>query len=357
MQIAAEAPDHSPTTATTSPPAAPRAALVWIGLAVIYIVWGSTYLGIKVAIETVPPFLMAAARFAIAGGLLYVWAIRRGDRVGDRPRAPQWRAAFVVGGLLLVGGNGAVTWAEQRIDSGIAALLVATVPLWMALFGWLREGERLSGAAVLGLGLGFLGVAVLVQPSGAAAVDVVGALVVVAGACSWGWGSVQSRRANLPARPLVATSMQMLAAAALFVVLGVARGELAMIDLGAVTVSSALAVVYLALFGSVLAFSAYVWLLRVTRTSLVATYAYVNPVVAVLLGWGFLGEAVTVRTLAAGAIILAGVVLIITAKARHVVTAQPDAGSHPQPSMGSHPQSGIGSQPQPQPQPVVACEA
>ena len=289
--------------------------LVGLALATVYVVWGSTYLAIKVAIETVPPFLMAGSRFLVAGVILYAVASRRGDRVGDRPTLAHWREAAILGGLMLVGGNGLVTIAEQRIDSGIAALLVAMVPLWMAILDRLVWKARLTRLAVGGLVLGFVGVTILIDPWGAS-LHVPSALMVLAGTVSWAYGSLRSRTAHLPARPLVATAMEMLAAAALFLVLGAARGELAGFDLGAVSGRSLGALAYLATFGSILAFSAYVWLLRNAPAPVVATYAYVNPVIAVGLGALLLSEPVGARTVVAGATIVVAVALIIRARAR-----------------------------------------
>ena len=287
---------------------------VWAALAVVYVVWGSTYLGIAVAIQTIPPLLMAGARFLVAGALLYVWAIRRGDAVGDRPGWRQWRATAIVGGALLLGGNGMVVLAERSVPSGISALVIATVSLWLALFARIFLGERLPLAAVVGLMVGFVGVAILVNPTGLGAVDPLGAALLVGASASWAAGSLYAKRAPLPRRPLVATAMEMLAGGAILLVVGLARGELPQLDLGAISGASVAAVAYLTVFGSLLAFSAYVWLLGNASTSLVGTYAYVNPVVAVLLGWAILDEAVTARTLLAGAVILLGVGLIVSAR-------------------------------------------
>ena len=289
--------------------------LVGLALATVYVVWGSTYLAIKVAIETVPPFLMAGSRFLVAGVILYAVASRRGDRGGDRPTLAHWREAAILGGLMLVGGNGLVTIAEQRIDSGIAALLVAMVPLWMAILDRLVWKARLTRLAVGGLVLGFVGVTILIDPWGAS-LHVPSALMVLAGTVSWAYGSLRSRTAHLPARPLVGAAMEMLAAAALFLVLGTARGELAGFDLGAVSGRSFGALAYLVSFGSILAFSAYVWLLRNAPAPVVATYAYVNPVIAVGLGALLLSEPVGARTVVAGATIVVAVALIIRARAR-----------------------------------------
>jgi drug/metabolite transporter (DMT)-like permease len=295
--------------------ARPRLALVVLALLTVYLVWGSTYLGIRIAIETLPPLLMSGVRFMTAGALLYALAGRR----GTRPGRAQWLAATVVGGALLAG-NGAVAWGEQYIPSGLAALLIATVPLWMVLFARLLLGDRLTWPVAVGIVVGFAGLVLLVAPSGdagtAASGELLATAVVLAGAASWGWGSVHARRAALPARPLQSTAMQMLAGGALQLVAGAALGELGRVDLGAVSTASLLAVAYLVVFGSLLAFTAYTWLLRNVPTALASTYAYVNPVVAVVLGWALVGERVTARTVVAGAVILAGVALIITAGAK-----------------------------------------
>jgi drug/metabolite transporter (DMT)-like permease len=267
---------------------------VWGALVTVYILWGSTYLAIREAIDTMPPFLMASVRFLVAGGLLYAVAVGRGDRVGDRPRWPQWRSAIVVGGLLLVGGNGGVVWSEQHIPSGVTALLVATIPLWMVVIGVAGFGERVRVQEAVGVAIGFAGIVLLVAGSpstnGTGHLDLAGAGAALFAALCWATGSLYSRRAPLPSRPLVSTAMQMLAGGALLVVVGVASGELSDVQLARISLGSILGLAYLIVFGSLVAFSAYVWLLRNARISLIATYAYVNPIVAVFLGWAFLSE-------------------------------------------------------------------
>jgi drug/metabolite transporter (DMT)-like permease len=290
-----------------------QAPLIWAALGVVYVVWGSTYLAIRVTIETIPPMISASLRFLLAGSILYAFAIRRGDRE-DRPTRAQWRSAAIVGALLFLGGNGGVVWAEQRIPSGIAALLVATVPLWMALIGFVGLKERLPRIAVAGLLVGFAGAALLIRPSGEGAVDTLGALVVVGASLSWAVGSLYSRRAPLPKRPLVSASMQMLCGGVALGVAGIAGGELGRIELGDISRSSALAFLYLIFFGAIAAFSCYAWLLRVAPTSLVSTYAYVNPAVAVALGWAIVDEHVEPMTFLAGAIIVVAVAMIVTAR-------------------------------------------
>jgi drug/metabolite transporter (DMT)-like permease len=304
------------TTATRAPSTVKVAA----ALLTVYVVWGSTYLGIRIAIETLPPLLMSGVRFIIAGALLYAFAIRRGDTTGDRPGRAQWLAALVIGGALLLCGNGGVTWGEQYVASGLASLLIATVPLWMVLFARIMLGEGLTWPARVGVVVGFAGLLVLVWPGqdeAATGLPLWPTLVVLTGAACWGWGSVHARRASLPSRPLVSTAMQMLAGGSLQIVVGIATGELPRVDLAAVSGRSVAAVAYLIVFGSLLAFTAYAWLLRNVRTSLASTYAYVNPVVAVALGWAVLSEPVSARSLVAGAVILAGVALIVQGSRRH----------------------------------------
>ena len=285
-------------------------AKVWAALAVVYIVWGSTYLGILYAIDSIPVFLSMGVRFVLAGGLLYVWAVRRGDTAGDRIGWRQWAAAAVVGGLLFVGGNSLVAWSETRVDTGIAALLIAAVPLWMALFDRAANGQRLSRPALTGLLVGFGGVALLAWPSGPSRIDALGAAALLVSGAAWAAGSLVARGSPLPRRPLVSSGMQMLAGGVLLMVLAGASGELT--EVGHVSLKSLLAMVYLIVIGSWLAFSAYSWLLQVAPTSVVSTYAYVNPVVAVFLGWAVLSEPLSLRTVVAGAVILGAVALIVT---------------------------------------------
>lgn len=285
---------------------------------VLYVIWGSTYLAIRFAIETLPGFLMAGVRFSAAGAILYAWA--RLSRRADPPTLRHWTSALVMGVLMLAGGNGAVVWAEERVPSGLVALLVATVPIWMVLLDWLQgTGGRPTRALVAGMVLGFAGVGVLVAPDilgGSTLVDPVRAGVVVLGSLSWAAGSIYARRAILPASPFLATALQMLSGGAALLAMGVARGELATVDLSAASTRSLLALLYLVLFGSILAYSAYIWLLRVSTPARVGTYAYVNPVVAVILGWAFAGEPVTGRVFLSGAIIVVGVALITAARMR-----------------------------------------
>jgi drug/metabolite transporter (DMT)-like permease len=289
-------------------------AAVWAALGSVYVIWGSTYLAIRYAIDTIPPLLMASVRFLAAGAALYAVAVRRGDREGDRLGRREWRAAVLVGGLLLLGGNGGVSWAEQRVPTGVVWLIIATIPRWMALLDRLLYRQRLAPPAVAGLVLGFGGLALLVGDPGRGRIDPLGAAVCLVAALSWSVGSLYARRAPRPARPLVGTGMEMLAGGVLLGLAGLALGEAGHLHPARVSTRSLLGLGFLIVFGSWVAFSAYVWLLRSAPTSLVSTYAYVNPVVAVLLGRLFLREAVTWRVLVAGAVIVAAVALILAAR-------------------------------------------
>ncbi len=289
-------------------------ARVWAALAVVYVVWGSTYFAIRIAVRTMPALLMASARYLVAGVVLYAWASRRGDRHGDRPTRRQWAAALVLGGLLLLGGNGGVSWAEQHISSGLAALLVGAVPLWMGLIDRVGFRRRLGWRAIAGLVAGFAGLALLVGGSIGGRADAAGVGVVVAASVCWAAGSIFSRHAPLPARALVGTAMELVAGGVLLAIVGLATGEASRVHPDRISTASILALAYLIVFGTWLAFSAYAWLLRNAPTSLVSTYAYVNPVVAVLLGWAFLSERVTPTTLAAGGVIVAAVALIVSGR-------------------------------------------
>jgi drug/metabolite transporter (DMT)-like permease len=292
-------------------PAKPPRWRVVTAFAAVYLIWGSTYLAIRIAIETMPPFLMAGVRFLIAGALLYAWIRWRGT---PRPARSHWLAATLVGGLLLLGGNGGVVWAEQRVPSGLTALLIATVPLWMVLLNWLRPGGvKPSNGVISGLTLGFIGITLLVGPgelAGGNHVDSLGAAVLIFASLLWAAGSLYSRRAQLPTSPLLATAMEMLAGGALLLTAGLLAGEWTRFAPSALSLRSWLALSYLIVFGALIGFTAYIWLLRVSTPARASTYAYVNPVVAILLGWAFAGEPLTARTLLAAAIIVAAVVVI-----------------------------------------------
>ncbi len=287
-------------------------ARVVLAFAAVYLVWGSTYLAIRIAIETIPPLLMAGARFLVAGTLLYAFSRLRG---APRPTRRNWRGAAIVGALLLLGGNGGVVLAERTVPSGVAALLVATVPVWMVVLDWLWHGAARPGVRVfVGLALGLAGIGLLVGPGafGGGAVDAAGAAILLVASLSWAAGSVYSPRAGLPRHAMLSTGMEMLCGGAALVLAGLLRGELPALQPSAVSGPSLLGLLYLVAFGSLVGFTAYIWLLDHVSAPRVATYAYVNPVVAVVLGWLVLGEPLTPRMLAAAAVIVAAVVLITT---------------------------------------------
>jgi drug/metabolite transporter (DMT)-like permease len=303
-----------PGTAPTSA-VATRPALLWVALAIVYLVWGSTYLAIRLTVETLPPLLSAAARFSLAAVVLAAILLVRRRRAGLRVRPRQLASAALVGVLLLAGGNGLVVVAQSGnppVPSGIAALLVATVPLIIIL---LRSayGDRPALATVGGVVVGLVGLAILVLPAGGVpAAPVGGALTVLAAAVSWALGSVLTARLPMPADPFVATVYEMVAGAAALVAGGLLRAEHVGLDLGAVSMRSWLGLGYLVVAGSLVAFTAYVWLLQNAPISLVSTYAYVNPVVAVLLGALLVDEAVTGRVVVGGAVIVAAVAVVVT---------------------------------------------
>jgi len=290
-------------------------------LATIYLVWGSTYLAIRVTDRTMPPLLMSSVRFLIAGLALYAFA----SRGRAQPTLREWRAAAIVGAALLTIGNGGVAWVETRLESGLAALIVAVIPLWFAVMDRAFFGRRLSTLAIAGLVVGFGGVALLVHPGGGAHVVPMLALLVTTAA--WAGGSLYARGAALPESPLLSASMQMLAASAFLAVAGVAKGETRAIHADTFSTKPVIAFVYLVLVGSLIAFSAYAWLLKNVRVSVVSTYAFVNPVIAVALGTVFLNETIGWSTIAAGAAIVVAVVLIVTAR----VPRQPVAGGVSEP--------------------------
>ncbi len=281
--------------------------------AAIYLIWGSTFLAIRVALESFPPFLMAGIRFTIAGGVLVLWARARGAAA---PRPAEWAAAGAAGALLFLASHGALSWAEQTVPSSIAALLTATVPLWMVLFPALAPGGTRPGPGLAaGLLLGFAGVGLLVLPGGSGIdVDPLAALVLTGSSMAWVAGSLYARRAPQPESTGLAAGMPMLAGGAMLLAAGGVAGEAAGFDPRAVTLHSAGALVYLITGGSLVAFTAYVWLLGTKPPALVASHAYVNPVVAVGIGWALAGEPLSARVLAAAAVIVAGVALVVTAR-------------------------------------------
>ena len=289
---------------------------IWAALVTVWIVWGTTYLAIAVSVRSLPPLLAGGVRFLLAGTLLYAWAIRRGDREGDRPTRRHWRSAAIIGALLLMCSNGMIMVAEKTVPSGLTALIVAMVPLWIAFFDRILFGRRLQPRVTIGLITGFFGAALLVGGSIQGDKNVAGTVMVIGAALSWTLGSLYARDARLPARPLVGTAMEMLAGGAMLVAAGVIRGELSGLDPSTFRVSSMLALLYLVVFGSLVGYSSYVWLIRSAPTELASTYAYVNPVVAVFLGSVILNEPLTARTVLAGAIVVVSVALIVTTQGK-----------------------------------------
>ncbi len=296
----------APPTGAVAPP---RWQLV-LAFLCIYLVWGSTYLAMKFAVDTIPPFLMGATRFLIAGGILFAWSVWRGQ-AHVSPMA--WRNAAIVGGLLLLWGNGSVAWAAQRVPSGLMSLLVATVPLWVVLLERIR-GRRPTMWQLVGVLIGLVGVSLLVLPADGswrnAPVDPLGAAVLVVGSLAWTAGSLFSRTAEQASYAPMQSSMQMLCGGAGLLVLGVLVGEPARLSLDTVSTKSALSVLYLIVFGSLVGFSTYMWLLKKASPTAVGTYAYVNPAVAVLLGVTLAGERLPARGVLAMSVIVGGVALV-----------------------------------------------
>jgi drug/metabolite transporter (DMT)-like permease len=299
-----------------TPHESPRRWQLVLAFASVYLIWGSTYLAIKFAIETIPPFLMAGARFVVSGLILYGWARMKG---APRPTRIHWKSAVIVGMLLLLGGNGGVVWAEQRVASGVAALIVAIVPVWIALGEWKMPGGKKPGWQVsAGLAAGTVGLLLLASPGSALGehVDLIGAGVLVFATLCWATGSIKAKHSPLPESPLLTTGMEMLGGGAALVLAGLVTGEVGQVNFAAMSSKSLLSLLYLTTFGSLIGFTAYIWLLRVGSPTRAATYAYVNPVVAVFLGWLLAGESITPRTILATLVIVGGVVLITSARPR-----------------------------------------
>ncbi len=289
---------------------------IWIALLALYIVWGSTYLAIRFTVETMPPFLHAALRFLISGAILYIWRRAAGDPV---PTAGNWKSTAIVGTALLLGGNGLVAWAEQTVPSGVAALIITTSPFWLVLFEAMRAGgTKPTWQAILGLIIGFGGVFLLVGPSEITGVeggfDTFGIILLLFAPLFWSMGSIYAKGADMPKSTLLSTGMQMLTGAVALFIVSLVKGELSGFSFVAVSMRSWLALLYLITFGSLIGFVAYGWLLHNAPVSLMSTYAYVNPVVAVLLGSWLADEPLNGRILIAAAIIIGSVFLINSAR-------------------------------------------
>lgn len=303
-------------------PAGPARLPVLLAFLVVYVVWGSTYLFIHDAVATIPPFLMAGIRFLVAGGLLYGWTLAKGE---GAPPAAAWGRGLLLGLLMLACGNGFLSLAETRMPTGVGALLIATVPLWVVALEWALEGKPPGRQVFVGLGVGTLGVAILSATSAGwkGGIDPLYVGLVLLGSATWAFGSLLSRRPGAPVSLAQGTALQMLGGGAILVCWGLLGGEADGWQVAAVSLRSVLSLLYLSLFGSILALTCYLWLLRAVPPALASTYAFVNPVVAIAIGAMVLGEPVTPRLLAASALIVAAVALIVHAKARAAFQRKP----------------------------------
>jgi drug/metabolite transporter (DMT)-like permease len=281
-------------------------------LLAIYLIWGSTYLAIRFAVETIPPFLMAAIRFLIPGIFLFLSRRLAGD---PEPTRLEWKSTAIIGLLLLVGGNGGVTWAEQYIPSGVAALVIGSVPLWIILLNLFRpEGRRLNKRVILGALVGFVGIALLIGPTqligSSENIHPLGIITILLAAIFWSAGSLYSRNARMPASPLLSTGMEFLAGGIGLLIMAGLTGEFSQVNFSNISSRSLFSLGYLIIFGSLIGFVAYTWLLRNVPITLVSTYAYVNPVIAILLGHLLAQEPLNLRILFAAGIIISSVFLI-----------------------------------------------
>ena len=299
------------------PHAASNPSLLLAAFAAVYLIWGSTFLAIRIGDESFPPLLVAGIRHLTFGAIAFpilLWKTKA------RPTWAEWRSTIVTGFLLLAVGNGGVCLAEERVPSGIAALLVATVSLWMVLIDWLRPaGTRPVPRVIAGLVLGFAGLALLVGPKelgGSGRIDPIGVAILGVGSFAWACGSIYAKHGKMPSSPLLGSAMQSLTGGAILWIAGGLTGEIGTLHLAAVTTRSWIAVTYLICFGSAIGFSCFLFILKHSTATKVATYAFVNPIVALFLGWLLLHEAITLRTILASAVILAAVLLVITAPHR-----------------------------------------
>jgi drug/metabolite transporter (DMT)-like permease len=308
------------------------ASLRWriiAGFAAIYLLWGASYLAIHFSLETLPPFLISGSRFTLAGIILFGLARRGGAAL---PTRTHWRASALLAFFMFFIANAILMQAQRLISSGLTATLNATVPFWFVLLGWLWQGNARPGLRVVfGLVLGFLGIVLLISPGNLAAgkpVDLFGALLALLSALSWSFGSLLSRRVKMPDSAMLGAGMNLIISGAMLLTVSLLTGEMFHLNLSAVSLRSVLAVAYLILGPSVTAFGSYMWLLTVVSPNRVATYAYVNPVIAVFLGWLLAGETLTPRTLIASAIIVLAVALITAQRTASPVRANAPPASH-----------------------------
>ena len=286
----------------------------------IYLLWGSNFLAIRYAAEAMPPFLMMAVRSLTAGALLFGWARLR---QGERPAKGHWPAAAAVGTVLFLGCHGLLAWAEQTVPSGVAALVLATIPVWLMLLDWASGGARPHGQSIVGLVLGLIGLLVLIGPSPGHGTPLLGLLALAVSAFAWAAGSILSRRLPHPPSLVLASGMQLMCGGVSLGVVGLALGEAHRVDAGVLAPRAVLGFAYMVVVASLIGFTAYMWLLRVSTPARVGTYAFVNPVVALLVGWAIGGETLDARTLGASAVIVAGVALIVTAVRNGARVAEP----------------------------------
>jgi drug/metabolite transporter (DMT)-like permease len=314
MGAAAFGCEHRTMTSAAATPTYRTAAgwQIWTGLWIVYVVWGSTYLAIRIVVETMPPLISGGLRFMTAGAILYLVLLLRGGRAGVRFTREQLVSAAIVGTLLVTGGNGLVMVGEVDVPSALAALIIASVPLWVIVYRRVA-GEAIATGTLVGVGVGFVGLALILLPSGSndEVTSWVGLLLLCLAAPSWALGSFLSKRRTLPSDPFLSTSLQMMLGGLTSLLAGLARGEAGDVDLGSFSSDSLIAYVYLIFIGSLVAFTAYVWLLQNAPVSKVATYAYVNPVIAIFLGWAILSEDITVWIVAGAAIVVASVATIV----------------------------------------------
>lgn len=300
---------------TTNESQSPSNLMIVSAFLAVYIIWGSTYLAIMFAVDSIQPFFMAGVRFIIAGLIMAAWSYFRGD---SKPTTKHWKEGTIVGGLLLLGGNGAVVWAEQYIPSGITALIVTTTPFWMVLIDWIRPGGNKPGfPVVVGILLGFFGVALLINPdslSGIQSIYLPGVFALTFAALAWAAGSVYSRHADLPKSQIQSTAIQLFTGGILLIIFSIISGEFFTVDVSRFTSKSLISVLYLITFGSIIGYTAYSFLLKNVSAAKVSTYAYVNPVVAVFLGWLIAGEPITGRVIIAAGVIISGVAFITVYK-------------------------------------------
>jgi len=283
-----------------------------LAFAAVYFIWGSTYLAIRFTIETLPPFLSGGLRFFLAGLILFVFSLIKDKTLAVTVQ--HWRSALIVGGFLLLGGNGSVVWAEKYVPSGLAALIVATTPFWMVLLNWLwKKGAKPSMGVMLGMAIGFLGVGILILPDlrvGSYSPHLGGILALLFASFSWSIGSVYARTAKLPGSPFLSTGMQMMAGGFLLILWGCVHGEFLMIHPAAFSIKSIMAFIYLLFIGSLVGFTAYIWLLKNVGVTKASTYAFVNPVIAVFLGCLLANEQLNAHLVLAASLIIVSVVII-----------------------------------------------